>query len=129
MEPAQDQAQIEVATGKGYILVKPPPGIDFWTILTTIGQLIPLEELTYKNDIWVFQEGAITLTLPDLRVIKDFGVNHYPKGDGHRKTAIVVGTHFQSSLAESYIKTGAEHHREIRLFMEFEVAEEWVKLD
>jgi hypothetical protein len=126
MEPVQDQARIEVATDKGYILVKPPPGIDFWTILTTLGKLIPLEEFTHKNDIWVFQEGAINITLEDLQVIKDFGVNHYPKGNGHRKTAIVVGTHFQRSLVESYIKTGAEHPRDIRIFLDFKEAEEWV---
>jgi len=101
MEPELDHAEIAVSTDKGYILVKPPPGINFWTILETIGKLIPLCEFVDKNDLWIFQDGRVNLTFQDLQVTKDFGVTHYPKGTDRKKTAIVVGTYFQRSLAES----------------------------
>lgn len=122
-----DQIQIEVSEEKGYTLVKPPKGINFWDILTAIGKLLPQNGFFDKNDIWVFEDGAVSLTYEDLGVIKEYGVNHYPESAQLKKTAIVVETNFQRALAETYINTGEAHPREIQIFSDFKEAEQWVR--
>jgi len=129
MDSETDQVQIEVSEEKGYILVKPPKGINFWEILTAIGKLLPQDGFLDKNDIWVFEDGTVSITYEDLRVIKEYGVKHYPKDAEPKKTAIVVETNFQRALAESYIATGENHPREIRVFSVFTDAEDWVTSD
>ena len=126
MDSEIDQIQIEVSEDKGYILVKPPKGINFWEILTAIGKLIPQDGFLDKHDIWVFQDGAVSLTYEDLRVIKEYGINHYPKSAGTKKTAIVVETNFQRALADTYINIGEEHPRDIQIFSDLKEAEHWV---
>jgi hypothetical protein len=54
MDSEIDHVQIEVSEEKGYILVKPPKGINFWEILTAIGKLLPQDGFLDKHDIWVF---------------------------------------------------------------------------
>ena len=126
MEPEIEQVQLRTFDEKGYVLVKPAAGISYWDILTAVGELLKHDEFVDKNDLWVFREGTLHLALSDLEVIKKFGVNHYPRSAGHKKTAIVVETHFQRALAETYITTGEEHPREIQIFSDFKEAEAWI---
>jgi hypothetical protein len=129
MDSETDHVQIEVSEEKGYILVKPPRGINFWEILTAIGKLLPQDGFLDKHDIWVFEDGAVSITYEDLGVIKEYGVNHYPKSAEPKKTAIVIETNFQRALAETYISTGEEHPREIQIFSDFKEAEQWVRFE
>lgn len=126
MDSETDHVQIEVSEKKGYILVKPPRGINFWEILTAIGKLLPQDGFLDKHDIWLFEDGAVSITYEDLGVIKEYGVNHYPKSAESKKTAIVIETNFQRALAETYINTGEEHPREIQIFSDFKEAEQWI---
>ena len=94
MKSGVEEVSIEDCNKKGYILVKPPKGINFWEILTAIGKLLPQDGFLDKHDIWVFEDGSVSITYEDLRVIKEYGVNHYPKSAEPQKTAIVVETNF-----------------------------------
>ena len=76
MKSGVELVSIEDCNEKGYILVKPPKGINFWEILTAICKRLPQDGFLDKHDIWVFEDGAVSLTYEDLRVIKDYGVNH-----------------------------------------------------
>ena len=126
MESGVEEVSIEVYHARGYILVKPVAGMDYWDILTAIGKLLKHDEFVNKNDLWLFREGTVNLALSDLEAIKNIGVNHYPNSAEPKKTAIVVETNFQRALAETYIDTGKEHPREIRIFLDFKEAEEWI---
>ena len=127
MNPDPTPSEIEIIPKEDYILVKPPNGMTYMDIFITLGKLISLSEYQEKNDIWVFREGSFSLSFSDLQKLKDFGRANIPENAKGKKTAIVVSTGFQRGLVDSYISDGEEHHREIRVFMDYKEAENWVK--
>ena len=118
--------ELNIVDKKDHIVIKPPAGISFWEIITTIGAIIEKSEYRDKNDIWVFREGTFDITYEDLQKIKDFGRKYYPKNAKGKKTAIVVETGTQFGLAESYVSAGGEHPRKIKIFSDFKAAEDWI---
>ena len=67
-------------------------------ILTAIGKRIPQGGFLYKNDIRVFEDGAVSLTYVDLRVIKEYGINHYPKSAELKKQPLWLKLVFKEHL-------------------------------
>ena len=126
MEDNLKQLGVKIIIEKGYIVIKPPDGINFWDIFMALGKLIPMSEFQDKIDIWVFREGAVDIAYPDLNKIKEIGNKFYPKNAKGKKTAIVIATESHRKLAELYIDLSGEHSRKIRIFSDFNSAENWV---
>jgi len=80
-----------------------------------------------QNRIWIFREGRKNLTTDDLYKLKDIIKENYPKNAGIHKTAIVVETGLQKSLADTFIKITAELPQEFKVFSNLRDAEDWVK--
>jgi len=112
-----------------YILVGPATGMDYWEILESIPKLLLMPEFKDKNDIWVFREGRMNILLTDFSTIKDVVNKFHPKESKGRKTAIVVGNGLQHGLASLYSKIGKDLPREIKVFTDLKLAEDWITQD
>ena len=121
-----EQLELEIITKKNYLLVKPPKGINFWEILIGFSKLLSMPEFQDKNDLWIFRDGNIDFQYSDLDKIKDFAQKYYPKNNNGKKTAIVVETVLQRSLAELYAEIGKDLPRELGIFSDFKSAEDWI---
>jgi len=126
MKPDLMNSGIEIIAEKGYILVIPATGINFWEIFITVGKLIPMPEFADMDDIWVFREGSVDFVDSDFHKLKDFGTQYCPENAKGRKTAIVVASGFQHDLAKRYVDIGNPHPRRIRVFSDFKTAEDWI---
>lgn len=80
-----------------------------------------------QNRIWIFREGRKNLTTDDLYKLKEIIKENYPKNAGIHKTALVVETDLQKSLAETFIKIAAELPQEFKVFSNLRDAEDWIK--
>ena len=121
-----NQLGIKSIAEKNYILVKPPEGVDYWQVFTTIGKLFSMPEFQEKNDLWVFREGQFNITYSDLFKIRDFVEKNYPKNAKSKKTAVVVETGMQSALVKIYKSIGKDPPRKLRVFTDFHSAEKWI---
>ena len=111
---------------KDYILVEPQEN-EYWEIWEAVGRLLKMPEYPDKNDIWVFRKGHVDFLYADLFKLKDFIKNHCSARAKRKKTAIVVETRTQLSLAESYANMGRDLPRKIKVFTDFKAAEEWAR--
>jgi hypothetical protein len=116
----------KISIKENYILVKPPKGINYNEIIFALSRLLSMPEFLRKNDIWVFREGKMDIAYSDLYKIKEFVEKNFPKGSKKRKTAIVIETGMQKSLAELYAKMEENLPHEIKTFLDFNAAEEWI---
>ena len=126
MQTEYEQFGLKISTRDDYILVEPTEGVDFLEVIYGLSKLLSLPEFKVKNDVWIFREGKMDITYTDLYKIKDYVKNNFPKFSKVKKTAIVVETGMQRSLAELYAKMEAELKHEIRVFSELKSAEEWI---
>jgi len=126
MEPAIKQ-DVEIISARDYIMVVPPEGLNFWEIFLALGQLIQMSEFREKNDIWIFRKGHVDFLYADLFKLIDFVKTHCTAKTKRKKTAIVVETRMQLSLAESYANMGRDLPRMIKVFTDFKAAEEWAR--
>jgi len=120
------QNRVEIRTRDDHLLIKMPDGVDFWEIVATIGHLMPTPEFQENHDIWLFREGKVDLTLLDLYKLDNFLTTHFPENAKGKKTAIVVESGFQQSLAETYANIGKNRLREIKVFSDLKTAESWI---
>jgi hypothetical protein len=120
------QKELEIRPGDRFILVRLPDGVDFWEIFTAAGRLVRTPDFQEKPDIWLFKDGSVDLTLSDLYKLHDFLDTYLPDNARGKKTAIVVETGFQKSLAETFIQIAGDRLRRIRVFSDFSSAEKWV---
>jgi hypothetical protein len=117
---------LKIITRDKYILVEPSKGVDFLEVSLGLAKLLSIPEIVDKHDIWVFREGKMDIAYTDLYKINEYIKNNSPQCSKKKKTAIVVETGLQRSLAELYINMEAELRHEIRVFSDFESAEEWI---
>ena len=117
---------IEIGIKNGYILVEPSKGVNYWDILDGLGKLVNLAEYSETNNIWVFRDGPVMLAYEDMYKIRDLIKEHYPKNVKRNKTALVVETGFQLSLAESFIEIGKELPFETKVFSNIQSAQNWI---
>ena len=129
METEIEQLGLKIKTREDYILVEPSKGIDLLEVLFGLYKLLSMPEFQDRNDVWVFREGKMNIAYSDLYKIKEYVKNNSPKFSKEKKTAIVVETGMQRSLAELYAEIEGDLSHEIRVFSDFTSAEEWIKKD
>ena len=117
----------EISIKKDYILIEPKAGTDYSEIKRGVARLFYIHEIPEKNRIWVFREGPEKFSYDDLHKLRDIIRENYPNGHKINKTAIVIESEFQSSMAESFAQIAKDLPFEIRVFSDFQAAEDWVK--
>ncbi len=117
----------EITINKDYNLVELKKGINYREIRRAVARLFYASGIPEKNGIWVFREGQEKFSYDDLYRLKDLIKENYPKDVKINKTAIVVESGFQSRMAESFRQIAEDLPFEIRVFSDFQAAEDWVK--
>ena len=117
----------KITIKKDYVLLEPKEGTDFWEIRRGVARLFYVPEIPDKNRIWVFREGPEKFSYDDLHNLKDNIKENYPNDHKIGKTAIVIKSGFQSNMAESFRQIAEDLPFEIRVFSDFQAAEDWVK--
>jgi len=112
---------------KDYILIEPKEGTDFREIQRGVARLFYVEEIPEQNRIWVFREGPENFSRDDLNKLRDIIKENYPAGARINKTAIVVESGLQTSLAESFTKIAADIPQQFKVFSKIADAEDWIK--
>ncbi|MGD8991345.1 MAG: hypothetical protein PVI00_07810 [Desulfobacterales bacterium] len=101
----------KITVNEDYILVEPEGGANFREIKRGIARLIYVPEIRDKNDIWIFSEGLEKLSPDDLYKLRDIIKEIHPKDSKAIKTALVVESEAQPSLAEAYTQIAKFHPR------------------
>ena len=117
----------KITINKDYILIEPQEGTDFREIRRGVARLFYAEGIPEQNRIWIFREGPQNLTDDDLHKLKDIIKEYYPPEARINKTAIVVESSLQTSLAESFTKIAADLPQAFKVFSNLADAEDWVK--
>lgn len=117
----------EITIKEDYILIEPKKGTDYSEIQRGIARLFYVNEIPEKNRIWVFREGPENFSYDDLHKLRDIIRENYPNDHKINKTAIVIGSEFQSSMAESFRQVAKDLPFEIRIFSDIQAAEDWAK--
>ena len=117
----------QITIRKDYILVETKDGFDFREIQQGVARLFYVEGIPEQNRIWIFREGPQNLSSDDLNRLKSLVKEYYPAKARIRKTAIVVGSDQQKSLAESFIQIAGDLPQELKVFSNLTDAEHWVK--
>ncbi|MGD2270746.1 MAG: STAS/SEC14 domain-containing protein [Desulfobacterales bacterium] len=117
----------EITIKKDYVLIEPKEGTDYLEIQRGVGRLFYVDEIPERNRIWVFREGPEKFTHDDLHKLRDIIKENYPDDHEINKTAIVVESDFQSSMAESFRQVAKDLPFEVRVFSDLQAAEDWVK--
>jgi hypothetical protein len=117
----------KITIKKDYILVEPKEGSGFREIQQGVARLFYVKGIPEQNRIWVFREGPENLSYDDLHKLKDVIKENYPEDARINKTAIVVESGLQTSLAESFTKIAEDLPQEFKVFSNLQDAEDWVK--
>ena len=112
---------------KGYILIEPKEGTDFREIRRGIARLFFVEEIPKQDRIWVFREGPNNLSHADLHKLKAVIRETYPEDAPVHKTAIVVESSQQTSLADAFTQITADLPQAFKVFSNLADAESWIK--
>ena len=102
-------------------------GMDYWEILEALPALFLMPEFKDTDDIWLFRGGQMKILYSDLYTIKDVAERLHPKESQGRKTAIVTETDLQQGLASMYSDIAKDLPREIKVFSDLKLAEDWIK--
>jgi hypothetical protein len=116
----------KITLKNAYILVE-PQSIDYWELIEALGRLFKMPEYLEMNTIWDFPDDRINATYEQLYKIRDFIADYFPKGSKQdNKTAIVVKTGLQDSMADSYTKIVEDLPFEASVFPDLKSAEDWI---
>ena len=126
MATESEQLGLRITAREDYILVEPSKGMIFWEVLFGLSKLISMPEFRDRNDLWVFRAGKMDIAYSDLYKIKEYVQKNFPECSKEKKTAIVVETGMQKSLAVLYAKVEEDLPHETRVFSDFKSAEEWI---
>ena len=109
-----------------YILIEPQT-IEYWEIIEALGILFKMPEYLEMNTIWDFPDDRIKGTYGQLYKLRDVIAEHFPKSSKlNNKTAIVVKTGLQDSMADLYAKIVKDLPFEARVFSDLQSAEDWI---
>ncbi len=117
----------QITIKKDYILIEPKDGFDFREIKQGVARLFYVKGIPEQNRIWIFREGPENLTVDDLNRLKTLVKEYYPADANIRKTALVVETGQQASLAEAFINIAKDLPQEFKVFSSLADAEAWVR--
>ena len=93
-----------------------------WWIRQSITQAI-----SEQNRIWVFCEGRLNISRDKMYRLKEIIRENYPRNARINKTAIVVESAQQASLAESFAEIAADLPQKFKVFSNISEAEEWIQ--
>ena len=116
----------KITIKKRYILVEPEKGTDYREIQRGVARLFYSDAIPSKNRIWVFREGPETFSVDDLFKLKAVIKDNYPNDTKINKTAIVVASELQSSMAKSFTQIAEGIPQTFKVFSNIADAEEWV---
>lgn len=109
-----------------YILIE-PHAIEYWEVIEALGILFKMPEYLEMNTIWDFPDDRIKATYGQLYNLRDIIAQHFPKSSKpNNKTAIVVKTGLQDSMADTYTKLIEDLPLEARVFSDLQSAEDWI---
>jgi len=111
---------------KNYILIEPAEGIDIREIQQGIARLFYVDGIPEQNRIWVFREGRLNISQDKMYRLKDIIKENYPRNARINKTAIVVESDRQASLAELFAEIVADLPQQFKVFFNVSDAEEWI---
>ncbi|UCG09168.1 MAG: hypothetical protein JSV83_11150 [Desulfobacterales bacterium] len=117
----------QITIKENYVLVEPKEGTDFWEILRGVARLFYADKIPEKNRIWLFREGPENLSGDDLHRLKDMIKENYPSDAKINRTAIVVASELQSSMAELFAQIAKDLPQTFKVFSNLADAEDWVK--
>jgi hypothetical protein len=117
----------QITLKNDYILIEPKAGTDFREIQRGVARLFYVDEIPKQNRIWVFRKGRENFSYADLYKLRDIIKEYYPVDARIHKTAIVVESGLQTSLAESFTKITADLPQKYRVFSNLADAEDWIK--
>jgi hypothetical protein len=117
----------KITIKKDYILIEPKEGTDFREIQRGVARLFYVEGIPRQNRIWLFREGRKNLSHDDLYKLKDIIKENYPADAKIDKTALVVESSVQISLAEAFTKLAVDLPQTFKVFSNLADAEDWVK--
>ena len=117
----------KITIKKNYILIEPAEGIDFREIQQGIARLFYVDGIPEQNRIWVFREGRLNISQDKLYRLKEIIKENYPRNARINKTAIVVESDQQASLAEAFAEIAADLPQKFKVFSNISDAEDWVK--
>lgn len=118
---------LEITDKEDYLLVEPSEGMDYWEILEAIPAVFLMPQFKDRDDIWVFRKGQMKIHYSDLNTLKGVAEKLHPEESNGRKTAIVTETGSQQALASIYSDIGKDLPREIKIFSDLKLAEDWIK--
>ena len=118
---------LKITDKEDYLLVEPSEGMDYWEILEAIPAVFLMPQFKHKDDIWVFRKGQMKIHYSDLNILKGVAEKLHPEESNGRKTAIVTETGSQQALASLYSDIGKDLPREIKIFSDLKLAEDWIK--
>ena len=118
---------LKITDKEDYLLVEPSEGMDYWEILEAIPAVFLMPQFKDKDDIWVFRKGQMKTHYSDLHVLKGVAEKPHPEESIGRKTAIVTETDLQQGLASMYSDIAKDLPREIKVFSDLKLAEDWIK--
>lgn len=118
---------LKITFKKNFIILEPEAGTDFRQIRSGLARLYYVPGLPEKNRIWLFRDGPENITDEDLQGLRDFIKENYPSDAKLNKTAIVIESEFQASMASAFKRLIADLPFDIRVFTDFQAAEEWVE--
>ena len=117
----------QITIKEDYILVEPKKGTDFKEIQKGVARLFYVEGIPEQNRIWLFREGPKNLSYDELHKLRDLIKENYPEDARISKTAIVVESGLQTSLAETFTKIAEDLPQQFQVFPNLQDAEDWVK--
>ena len=115
---------------KDHILIEPQKGINFREIQQGLARLFYVKGIPEQNRVWVFRKGSENtenISQDDIYKLKEMIKEHYPQNARINKTAIVVESGLQVSLAELFIKITEDLPQQFKIFINLADAEKWVK--
>ncbi len=109
-----------------YILIEPREA-EYWDIWESLVRLFGMQEWTYKDVIWNFNEGPHWITYNDLYKIKEFIIENYPKDiKPGKKVAIVASKGLLKAMATEYTKIASGFLVEFKVFSDLADAVKWI---
>ena len=116
----------KITIKEAYILVE-PQSTEYWELMEALGRLFKMPEYLEKNTIWLSPDDRLRVSYEDLYKIRDVIAKFYPKSTKqNNKTAIVVKTGLQDSVADSYAKIIEGLPFEAGVFFDLQSAEDWI---
>lgn len=116
----------KITIKKNYVLIEPAEGIDFREIQRGIARLFYADGIPERNRIWVFREGRLNISQDKMYRLKELIKENFPRNARINKTAIVVESDQQTSVADSFTKIVADLPQKFKVFCNISDAEDWV---